>query len=54
MALESVDVSGPKLAEGSQPRIHFLKWFRFQLVDTALCVDRGFHEAGLSQHSQVL
>jgi hypothetical protein len=28
--------------------------FWLQPVETALCVHRGFHETGLSQHSQVL
>ncbi len=54
MAFESIDVSGPEAAELSQPGIQFLKWFRFQAVETALCVHRGFHETGVAQHSQVL
>src|SRR5437870_7468067 len=47
-------VSGPEPTELSQPGIHLLKWFRFQPVETALCVHGGFYETGLSQHSQVL
>jgi hypothetical protein len=53
VAFESIQVSGPEPPEWSQPGIDFLKWFRFQPVETALCVHRGFHETGLSQHSQV-
>jgi hypothetical protein len=44
VALESIDVSRPEPAELSQPIIHLLKWFRFQPVETALCVHCGFHE----------
>jgi len=54
VAFESIDVSGPEPAKRSQPGIQFLKWFRFQPVETALRVHRGFYETGLSQHSQVL
>jgi hypothetical protein len=54
VAFESIHVSGPESAELSQPVINLLKWFRFQPVETALCVHRGFYETGLSQHSQVL
>jgi len=54
VAFESIQVSGPEPTERSQPGIHHLKWFRFQSVETALCVHRGFHETGLPQHSQVL
>jgi hypothetical protein len=54
VAFEGIYVSGPEPAERSQPGIDLLKWFRFQPVKTALCVHRGFHETGLSQHSQVL
>jgi len=54
VAFESIYVSGPEPAELSEPRIDLLKRFRFQPVETALCVHRGFDEAGLAQHSQVL
>jgi len=54
VAFESIYVSGPESTKRSQPGIHFLKWFRFQPVETALCVHRGFHETSLAQHSQVL
>jgi hypothetical protein len=54
VAFESIQVSGPELAEPSQPANQLLKWFRLQPVETALCVHRGFHETGLSQHAQVL
>src|SRR4029077_13438521 len=54
VAFESIQVSGPEPAERSQPGIHLLKWFRFQPVETALGVHRGFHETGVSQHSEVL
>jgi len=54
VAFEGIYVSGPEPTERSQPGIDLLKWFRFQPVETALCVYRGFHETGLAQHPQVL
>src|SRR5258706_192403 len=54
VAFESIHVIGPEPAERSQPGIQLLKWFRFQPVETALCVHRRFHETGVAQHSQVL
>jgi hypothetical protein len=54
VSFESIDVSGPEPAERIEPGIHLLKWRRFQPVETALCVHRGFYESGFSQHSQVL
>jgi hypothetical protein len=54
VAFESINVSGPEAAEGSQPGIHLLKGLGLQAVETALCVDCGFHEAGLAQDPQVL
>jgi hypothetical protein len=54
MVFESIHVSGPEPAERSQPRFNLLKWVRPQPVEAALCVHRGFDEAGLAQHSQVL
>jgi hypothetical protein len=54
VAFESIYVSGPEPAERSQPGIGFLNWFRFQPVEAALCVHRGFCETGFSQHPQVL
>jgi hypothetical protein len=54
VAFESIYVSGPDPAELSQPRIDLLKWFRLQPVETALCVHRGFHKTGVTQHAQVL
>ncbi len=54
MAFERIYVRGPEPAEGSQPGIHFLKGFRFQPVETPLCVHLGLHETGLAQHPQVL
>jgi hypothetical protein len=54
VAFESIQVSGPQAAERSQPRLHLLKRFRLQPVETPLCGHRGFHETGLAQHSQVL
>ena len=47
-------MSGPEPAERRQPGFHLLKGFRFQSVETALCVHRGFHKTGLAQHAQVL
>jgi hypothetical protein len=54
VAFESIYVSGPEPAELSQPGIYLFKWFGFQVVETALRIHRGFHEAGIAQHAQVL
>ncbi len=54
VAFESIQVIGPEPTERSQPGIRLLKWLRFQPVETALSVHRGFHETGLSEHPQVL
>jgi len=54
MSFESIYVGGPEAAELSQPGIQLLKRFGVQPVETALRVDRGFHETGLAQHSKVL
>jgi hypothetical protein len=54
VAFESIHVSGPEPTELSQPGIYLLKWFRFQTIQTALCVHRGLYETGVAQHSQVL
>jgi hypothetical protein len=54
VAFESIYVSGPEPTEGSQPGIHLLKWFRFQSVETSLCVHRGINETGFTQNAQVL
>jgi hypothetical protein len=54
VTFESIYVSGPEPAERSQPGIHFLKWFRFQPIEAALCIHRGFHKTGLAEHSQML
>ena len=54
VAFESIDASGPEPTELSQPGIDLLQWFKFQAIETALCVHRRFHETGLAQHSQVL
>jgi hypothetical protein len=54
VAFERVHVRGPEPAELSQPGIHFVKRFRLQSIEAALCVHRRLHEAGIPQHSQVL
>jgi len=54
VAFQSVYMSGPEPAEWGQPGIHLLKGFRFEAVETALCVHCRFHETGVAQHSQVL
>ena len=54
VAFEGIQVIGPEPAELLEPRIHLLKWLRFQPVKAALCVHRGFDETGLAQHAQVL
>ena len=53
VAFESIYVRGPEAAELSEPGVQLLKWFRFESVETSLCVHRGFHETGVAQHSQV-
>jgi hypothetical protein len=47
VAFESVYVRRPKPSELSQPFIDLLKRFRFQTVETALCVHGGLHETGI-------
>jgi len=54
VSFESIQMSGPEPTEPSQPGIELFEWFRFQPVETALCVHRGFHEASIAQHAQVL
>jgi hypothetical protein len=54
VAFQSIHMSGPEPAELRQPGVDLPKWFRFQPVETALCVHCGFHETGVAQHSQVL
>ena len=54
VAFESIQVDGPETPELSQPCIYLPERFRPQPVETALGVHRGFHEAGLAQHAQVL
>jgi len=54
VSLECIHVSGPESAELRQPGIDLLKRLGFQAVQAALCVYRGFHETGISKHSQVL
>jgi len=53
MAFERIEMRGPELTEWRQPGIHLLEWFRFEPVQTALCIHRGFYEASLTQHAQV-
>jgi len=52
--LESIHVRGPESAELRQPGVDLLKRFRLEPVQAALCVHRGFHKTGFSQHPQVL
>jgi hypothetical protein len=54
VALESIQVSGPEPAKGSEPGIQLPKRLGFQPVETALCVYGAFHETGFAQHPQVL
>ena len=54
VAFESIYVRGPEAAELSQPCIDLLQWLRLEPIETALCVHRGFHETGVTQHAQVL
>jgi hypothetical protein len=54
VAFERIYVSGPEPAERRQPGIQLLKRLKLQPVETALCVDRNFHETGLAQDPQVL
>jgi len=54
VAFERIDVRGPEPAERRQPGIELLQGFRFQPIETALCVHGGLHETGLAQHPQML
>ena len=54
VAFESIDVSGPEAAEGSQPGVHLLKRFGLEAVETALRVHPGFDKTGIAQHPEVL
>ncbi len=54
MAFERVHVGGPEAAELREPGVYLLKTLRFQAVEAPLRVHRGFHEAGVAQHAQVL
>jgi hypothetical protein len=54
VAFESIHMSRPEPAELRQPSIHLSQWFWLQPVETPLCVHRGFNEAGVAQHAQVL
>ena len=47
MAFKSIDVSGPELPERSQPVSDFLQWLWVQPVESALCVNGAFDEAGV-------
>jgi hypothetical protein len=49
VAFESINVSGPEPRNGASRAIHFLKWFRFQPVETALFVHAGFYETCLAR-----
>ena len=53
VAFEGIHMSGPEAAKLRQPAIKLPQWFRPQPVEAALCVDRGFNEAGFAQHPQV-
>jgi hypothetical protein len=54
VALESIHVRVPEPTERTQPAIQLPKWFGSQPVETPLCVNGGFHETGVAEHSQVL
>lgn len=54
VALESIYMRRPEAPELSEPILQFLKWFRFQPVQPALCVHAGLYETGLAEHSEVL
>jgi hypothetical protein len=54
VSFKGIYVSGPEPTELSQPGVHLLKRFRFESVETALCVHRGFDETRVPQHSEVL
>ncbi len=54
VTFERIYVRGPEAAERSQPGIDLLQGFRFEAVETALCVHRGFNDAGIAQHAQML
>ena len=54
VTFESVDVPLPEAAELLQPGVELLKGFRFEAVETALCIHGCLHETCLAQHAQML
>ena len=52
VALEGIEVGGPESAVWGQPVVDLLPGP--QTIQTALRSNRGFNEAGLAQHTQVL
>ena len=54
MALERIDVTGPDAAERREPGLELLQRLGPQAIETPLRVHRGFDEAGVAQHAQVL
>jgi hypothetical protein len=53
MAFQSIQVGRPEAAELSQPHIHLQQRFRFEPVETTLCVHGGIYETSFAQHAQV-
>ncbi len=54
MTFESIDVGRPELPERSEPIIDFLQGCGPEAIETALGIDRGFNETGLTQNAQML
>jgi len=54
VAFQSIDALGPEAAELRQPFIDFLERLGFDSVEAALRIHRGFDEAGVAEHPQVL
>jgi hypothetical protein len=54
MAFKSVDVRGPKATELGEPGVELLERSGLQPIESALCVDRRFDEAGVAKDAEML
>jgi hypothetical protein len=54
VALQRVEAGGPKPSIGGEPLVDFSKHLRAELIYSPLCLDSGFHQAGLPKHAKVL
>jgi len=54
VTFESIDVSVPEAAEGSEPRVDFPERFGPEAIEAALPVDGSLDEAGIAEDAEVL